>query len=88
MVTVILVTWVTDVEGLSEASLGKRERLYLKNKTKAKRTRGLAQVVECLRLLSSNPSTRKERKRKEAHNSPTIKISTFTLYTFSSCKLP
>jgi hypothetical protein len=46
-----------------QACPGIKVRLYLKN-TKAKRTGGMAQVVEHLHSkdLSSNPSTEKEKK--------------------------
>jgi hypothetical protein len=46
-----------------------KARHYLKNKPKAKRAGGVAEVVECLpskpEALSSNPSNSKKKKKKK-----------------------
>jgi hypothetical protein len=72
---VIPVTWEVEIGGsLSKASLGSSMRVYLKNKLKAKRTDGMAQVLESLsstlKALSSSPvlpyhKNKKTKKRKE-----------------------
>jgi hypothetical protein len=55
-------------ESQCEASPGEKERLYVKNKAKAKRAGGMTEMVECLPIknkdLSSNPSNTRKIKKK------------------------